>query len=190
MSADGPGHWENRATKLTLTSIFLGIMAAFWARLQGRGEHLELRPFDLLLLGLATFRTGRLIAFERIAAPLREPFTETKPDDSGAGEVVVPQGSGARRVLGELLSCPVCVGTWVAAGLVYGLHLAPRPTRVFLAVMGTTGTAELLNCSAEALGWFGRAARREAGTSSPPDAPERPPSQPAHDRDREQPAAR
>jgi len=67
-------------------------------------------------------------------------------------------------VLGELVSCPVCVGTWVAAGLVYGLHLAPRPTRVYLAVMGTTGAAELLNCSAEALGWLGRAARKDAGS--------------------------
>ena len=51
-----------------------------------------------------------------------------------------------------------------AAGLVYGLHLAPVPTRVYLAVMGSTGTAELLNCSAEALGWLGRAARKRAGS--------------------------
>jgi uncharacterized protein DUF1360 len=190
MSADGRGRWENRATKLTLTGVFLALMGAFAARLSGRGEAPELRPFDLALLDLATFRTGRLIAFERVAAPLREPFTATTPDDAGAGEVVVPQGSGARRVLGELLSCPVCVGTWVAAGLVYGLHLAPRPTRVFLAVMGTTGAAELLNCAAEALGWLGRAARKEAGAPGDEGAPARQPSQPARDRETERPVPR
>ncbi len=154
----------NRATKLSLTGAFLAIMAAFSARLSGRHETLDIRPFELVLLSLSTYRTGRLVAFERVTAPLREPFTETRPDDSGAGEVVVARGSGTRRVLGELVSCPVCVGTWVAAGLVYGLHLTPRPTRVYLAVMGTTGAAELLNCSAEALGWLGRAARKDAGS--------------------------
>ena len=163
MLPDERDRWENRATKLSLTGIFLAIMAAFSARISRR-EAPELRPFDLVLLGLSTYRTGRLVAFERVTAPLREPFTETKPDDSGAGEVVVARGAGTRRVLGELVSCPVCVGTWVAAGLVYGLHLAPRPTRVYLAVMGTTGAAELLNCSAEALSWLGRAARKEAGS--------------------------
>ena len=163
MLPDERDRWENRATKLSLTGIFLAIMAAFSARISRR-EAPELRPFDLVLLGLSTYRTGRLVTFERVTAPLREPFTETKPDDSGAGEVVVARGAGTRRVLGELVSCPVCVGTWVAAGLVYGLHLAPRPTRVYLAVMGTTGAAELLNCSAEALGWLGRAARKEAGS--------------------------
>jgi hypothetical protein len=164
MRADERERWENRATKLTLTGLFMAIMALFSARISGRREDLDVRPFDLLLLCLSTYRTGRLVAFERVTAPIREPFTETRPDDSGAGEVVVARGRGARRVLGELLSCPVCVGTWIAAGLVYGTHLAPRPTRVFLTVMGTAGAAELLNCSAEALGWSGRAARKDAAT--------------------------
>jgi hypothetical protein len=168
MPDDERNRWEHRATKLTLTGIFLSLMALFSARLKGRGEGLDLRPFDLVLLGLSTYRTGRLVAFERVTAPLREPFTETRPDDTGSGEVVVARGSGVQRVLGELISCPVCVGTWVAAGLVYGLHLAPRPTRVFLAILSTTGAAELLNCTAEALGWAGRAARKDAA----PDLPE------------------
>lgn len=164
MRADERERWEIRTAKLTLTGLFMAIMALFSARISGRREDLDVRPFDLLLLCLSTYRTGRLVAFERVTAPIREPFTETKPDDSGAGEVVVARGRGARRVLGELLSCPVCVGTWIAAGLVYGTHLAPRPTRVFLTVMGTAGAAELLNCSAEALGWSGRAARKDAAT--------------------------
>jgi Protein of unknown function (DUF1360) len=164
MRADERERWENRAAKLTLTGLFMAIMALFSARISGRREDLDIRPFDLLLLCLSTYRTGRLVAFERVTAPIREPFTETRPDDSGAGEVVVARGRGARRVLGELLSCPVCIGTWIAAGLVYGTHLAPRPTRVFLTVMGTAGAAELLNCSAEALGWSGRAARKDAAT--------------------------
>ena len=73
-----------------------------------------------------------------------------------------------QHALGELLSCPICTGTWVAAGLVYGLHLAPRPTRVLLAIMSTTGVAHLLYSLTEALSWIGHAARRQAAGPSGP----------------------
>ena len=158
---------ENQATKWALMGLFLGTVAAFSTRALRRGQELELRPLDLLLLGLSTYRAGHLVAYERVAQPLREPFTQTRPDASGAGETVVAEGTGARRALGELLSCPICVGTWVAAGLVYGLHLAPRPTRVFLAIMGTTGAAEVVSSLTEALAWSARAARKAATPARP-----------------------
>jgi hypothetical protein len=156
---------ENRATKLTLITLFFSVLGTFSFKIMRRREFQELRPFDLLLLGLTSYRVGRMMAFERVAQPLRAPFTETKPDDTGAGETVVAteKGSGAREAIGELLSCPICFGTWVAAGLVYGLHLLPRPTRVFVAVMGTPGMAEVVYHGAEALLWMGQAARRRCG---------------------------
>ena len=152
---------QTRATKLTLISVFLGVMATFASRVLRHEKDLTLKPFDLLLLGLSSFRMGRMIAFEGVAAPLREPFTETRDDASGAGQTVVATGEGARHVVGELMSCPICAGTWVAAGLVYGLHLMPRPTRVLLAIMSTTGVAELCYSLTEALDWSARAARRQ-----------------------------
>jgi hypothetical protein len=141
-------------------SVFLGILGTFAARLVKRDRDVVLRPFDLLMLGLSSFRIGRMIAFEGVAAPLREPFTATQLDDSGAGQTVVATGSGPRFVIGELMSCPICMGTWVAAGLVYGMHLFPRPTRVLLAIMSTTGVAELCYAVTEALEWTAQAARR------------------------------
>jgi hypothetical protein len=149
-----------RATKLTLMSVFLGVMATFAARLVKRDTDVVLRPFDLLQLGLTSFRIGRMIAFEGVTAPLREPFTETRLDGSGAGQTVVAAGRGSRHVIGELMSCPICMGTWVAAGLVYGMHLFPRPTRLLLAIMSTTGIAEVCYAVTEALEWNAQAARR------------------------------
>ena len=153
---------QERATYLTLMGLFLGAFAAFSRREQDERRPLELRPLDLALLGLATFRAGRLAAYDRVAEPLRAPVTATRPDEYGAGENVVAAGSGARKAVGELVSCPTCVGTWVAAGLVYGLRVAPRPTRLFLGFMGTVGLAELLNGANEALTWAGKAQRKLA----------------------------
>ena len=72
------------------------------------------------------------------------------------------QVRGWRWTLGEVVSCPLCVGTWVAAEPVYGLHLAPRPTRAYIAVMSATGVAQVLSETTEALTWSSRAARRQA----------------------------
>jgi hypothetical protein len=153
-----------RSAKLTLAGVFLGGLGAFSLVLQRRDEQVQVTPLDLVMLGLATYRSGRLVAYERVAAPLREPVTTTVPDGSGAGETVVATGEGWRWAVGELVSCPVCIGTWVAAGLVYGLHLAPRPTRVYLVVMSSTGVAQLLSETTEALSWSSRSARKSAAS--------------------------
>lgn len=144
-------------------SLFLALLATFASRLVRRHDTVSLKPFDLLTLGLTAFRLGRIIAFEGVAGPLREPFTETRADDSGAGQTVTARGEGVRHVIGELMSCPICAGTWVSAGLVYGSQVLPVPTRLLVAIMSTTGVAELLYSTTEALEWTARAARQRCG---------------------------
>ncbi len=166
MTADEQAVGVRRATYLTLISVFLGAFGLVAHSGKRRGRTMDVGPMDLALLGLATYRIGRLTAYDRVTQPLREPFTETEPA-ADAGETVVAQGTGARKALGELLSCPTCIGTWAAAALVYGLQLMPAPTRLFLVIMSATGLAELLDAATEALSWTGKAARTRAGSESP-----------------------
>jgi hypothetical protein len=90
--------------------------------------------------------------------------TETVPDAYEAGEYVIAEGTGVRKAIGELVSCPICVGTWVASGLVYGLRIAPGPTRLVAAILGVSGLAEMLNAVTETLSWGAQAARKQAGS--------------------------
>ena len=143
---------RQRATYLTLMGVFAGLFAAFSTREQTKGKVIEIGALDLATLGLATYRAGRVIAFDAVTEPLRAPVTE----QSGGG--TEPKGSGVQRAFGELVSCPTCIGTWIAAGSVYGLRLAPAPTRAFLAFMAAGGLAELLDYATEALDKTGRAA--------------------------------
>src|SRR3954466_8483625 len=109
-TANDPHGWEGTATKLTLISLFLGILGTFSFKGMRRAEDVELKPFDLLVLGLSSYRIGKMIAYERIGEPLRDPFTETTSDFTGVGETVVAaEGVGARRAIGELVSCPICL---------------------------------------------------------------------------------
>jgi hypothetical protein len=157
---------QNHTTKLSLIGIFLSTFLAFVVQPRVRRRHarsLDLSLVDLLLLVVSTFRLGRLVAFDKVFDPVRAPFTVTREDEYGAGDVVEARGMGVRRALGELMSCPICAGTWIAAGLVYALHLFPGAARVFMTIMSTIGLAEMLDALTERWTWTGRAARKLAG---------------------------
>jgi hypothetical protein len=48
--------------------------------------------------------------------------------------------------------------------LVYGLRLAPGPTRLFAAILGVSGLAEIISGASEALTWSAQAARKRSGS--------------------------
>ena len=161
MASDGQRRQEE-ATYLTLIGVFLAVFAAFSKRDQDRRAEVKLTGLDLTMLGLSTFRVGHLISYDQVTQPLREPFTETEPDSYGTSEDTVPEGTGARKAIGSLIACPTCNGTWAAAFMVYGLRVAPLPTRLFLAIMSAVGLAEMFNSANEALSWTGSAERKRA----------------------------
>jgi hypothetical protein len=132
-------------------------------------SRLALPLSDWALLVGATFRLGRLVAFDKIFDPVRAPWTVTTLDETGAGQSVEARGAGAQRAIGELISCPICAGTWISAGLVYALHLFPGPARLFMTIMSTMGIVEMLNALTEYLSWTGRFARTEVGQVSEPE---------------------
>ena len=153
---------QERAAYVTLIGIFLGIFAAFSNHEQAKHKTLKVTGLDLTMLGLTSFRTGRLAAYDQVTQPLREPFTTTESDSYGTSQTTASKGSGARKAIGALIACPTCVGMWVAAFLVYGLRVAPGPTRLFLAFMSAAGLAEILDSANEALSWTGSAERKRA----------------------------
>jgi hypothetical protein len=159
MSRDRNGP-AGRAVKLSLVGAFLAA-SGFAGSRDRRG--LAADPIEIGLTGLAAHRIGRMIAFEKVAEPLREPFTATVPDGSGADDTVVARGRGLQWALGELLSCPICVGTWAALGLSIGRLVLPGPTRFVIRVLAIAGLAELNHVVVERLEWGARVDRREVG---------------------------
>jgi hypothetical protein len=155
---------RERLAYVTLVGLFLGMLGVFVSRERKERHVFDPHPRDILLIALATFRAGRVTAFERVTEPFRDPVTETVPDAYEAGEYVIAEGTGVRKAIGELVSCPICVGTWVASGLVYGLRIAPGPTRLVAAILGVSGLAEMFNAATEALSWSSQAARKQSGS--------------------------
>lgn len=101
--------------------------------------------FDLALLGVATHKLSRLLAKDRVTGVLRAPFVNYIRS-AGAGEVEEePRGRGFQRGIGNLVSCPYCMGPWSAAALAFGFLFAPRISRFFAGVLASVAISDFLN---------------------------------------------
>ena len=132
-----------------LTAFHAAALAGFiaWRKRSGRDLPERIGLADVALLGLATQRTSRAIAKDKVTAPLRMPLTSHEgSDDAAPGEVEESpkKGGGFRHVLGELVLCPFCLSQWVGAGFVAGLVAAPRVTRFVVSLMAAVGLADFL----------------------------------------------
>lgn len=151
-----------------LTFLFF-INTIFWALviIIARREMLvSLKPLEIVVLSLATLRASHAVSYNAVFEWLRQPFTETKPDSCGAGENAHPKGSGLTYVIGELLSCPICTGTWSALMLM-AAWLFPPVGAFLVYVLAVAGAAELLHRLSEKWEWEGRQARVISGQISP-----------------------
>lgn len=140
------GRDEPLASYGLLVATFLGSSGAFawWLDRSGRPVPDRVELGDLALVSVAAHKASRLVTKDRVTSSLRAPFTRYQ-DDGDAGEIEeTARGRGLRRAVGELLVCPYCVGTWIAAGLTASLLVAPRFTRWVSVALTAVTVSDLL----------------------------------------------
>ncbi len=112
-----------------------GSLAAVVHRRGGPPDRVHER--DIVLGSVASFHLARLLGLASVTSPLRAAFTRYA--GSGAPgethEEVQQAEGGLRHTIGELVSCPYCLGTWTAMLTGFGLVLAPRWTRFAATVL-------------------------------------------------------
>ena len=96
------------------------------------------RVLDLTAIALSSYKLARVITKEDVAAFVRAPVTE----DPDAQQ---PKPEGMARVLGELVTCPYCIGLWLTSALSYSQVLFPRETRFFTSIFGTYAVTDFLH---------------------------------------------
>lgn len=110
-------------------------------------ERLDLA--DTLLLGVGTHKISRLLAKDRVTSVVRAPFTEQREEGGKLEEE--PTGPGPVRAVGQLLTCPYCIGPWVSATLLAGLRKRPGTVRMFLSVFTGVTISDFLHQAYNAL---------------------------------------
>ena len=146
-------------TYAVLSSGFVAAIGAFFvARRRGSDELPELiSTRDLALMGAASFKLSRLLTREKVASFIRAPFTEYQGKGEAPGEVEErARGTGPQAAIGQLLTCPYCVGMWIVSALTIGLVTAPRETRFVTSLLTALGVSDFLQ-----VGYRSAVARRE-----------------------------
>ena len=123
----------------TLAAAFWLVFAAFLAANRRRLPD-RIRLADIGTTALASYKLSRLITKEDVTAFVRAPVTED-------ADATRPKPTGIARVLGELVTCPYCIGLWITSALSYGHVLFPRETRFFTAIFGSYAVSDFLNAA-------------------------------------------
>lgn len=103
---------------------------------------------EFAALAAATFKASRALSRERVGSFVRQPFVE---GDAELGEEEQPAGGGLQRAIGELVTCPRCLGTWTAAGLASAQVLSPRFGRLLTWSLGASAANDFLQAAFVAL---------------------------------------
>jgi hypothetical protein len=143
------GYSPDEERPLTGYAGAVGVYAAVTATLAGiaRGQRRKLprpSPFDVFLIASATHKMSRLIAKDSVTSPLRAPFTRFEGPAGDAELQEEVRGTGARHAVGELITCPFCLGQWIATGFAFGLIFAPGATRLAAATMTAIAGSDFL----------------------------------------------
>src|SRR3954470_11919840 len=142
-------HGEDKplGSHLTLVVVYNLLAGAFLAvrARSGKGLPQKIGAADLALAGVATHKVSRVIAKDRVTAPLRAPFTEFE-EEGGPGEVEEKprQVGGMRQAIGELLVCPFCLAQWVATAALAGFAVVPRATRFVCSIFAAVTISDFL----------------------------------------------
>ena len=121
----------------TLTSAFWAVFVLFMLA-AGRRLPERLPAGDVVRIALASYKMSRVVAKDEVTTFLRAPVTE----DAEAQE---PKKDGMAAVLGELVTCPYCLGLWFSSALAYAHVLAPRQSRFATAIFSSYALTDFLH---------------------------------------------
>ncbi len=140
------GHERPLAGYTTVLGGYGAVLALLTGIGRARGVRLPERisAQDTVLLCLATHKASRLLTKEAVTSPLRAPFTRYEEPAGEAELNESARGSGVRHAVGELVTCPFCVGVWISSGLTAGLAFAPRATRMVLTALTAIAASDAL----------------------------------------------
>ena len=150
-SEEGP--WKGYSEEPTPLGGYTTLLAA-WSSLFGgllasaavkKKLPRRIQAGDIVLLGVATHKLTRIVTKDWVTAPVRAPFVHYE-ESAGDGEVKESvRGTGLRKAVGDLLTCPWCTGPWVAGALMSGLVARPRATRAVAATFAAVAVSDFLH---------------------------------------------
>ncbi|MFN8076131.1 MAG: DUF1360 domain-containing protein [Kineosporiaceae bacterium] len=113
-----------------LLAAYVALSGAVLAVLLRHRDRWPLPGRDVAVGAVVVFRLSRLLTKDAVTAALRAPWTVYDgPGDPGEVNER-PRRGPVRHAVGELVTCPFCLGQWVATAWLGAAVAAPGLTRV------------------------------------------------------------
>jgi hypothetical protein len=128
-------------------AVYVAGSGALVALARGAGSRLPDRfeATDLVAGGIATHKFARLLSKGAVTSPVRAPFTTFEGAAGSSEHVESPRDdSTVRHTVGELLTCPFCLGVWIGTAYVAALAISPRAARAWAALGTVTAVSDFL----------------------------------------------
>ena len=134
------------AGRAFLTTVFNAALAGGVVAAKRRGHQLPERvdARDVVLYGVAGHKMSRLLTKSKVTAFIRAPFTEYQGPGAPSEVEERPRGTGLRRAVAELLTCPFCLSLWLIAGMHVAALFAPRTTRLVASILNAQTLSDFL----------------------------------------------
>jgi hypothetical protein len=117
--------------------------AAVAAQRAGRAEFRP-GPWEMFKFVAATHKISRTLAKDPVTSPFRAPFTHFEGTSAPSELAESVRGTGVVHSVGELLTCPMCLGQWVATALSAGMVFAPALTRQVITIFAAVAGSDVL----------------------------------------------
>lgn len=115
-------------------------------------NHVVLSYWEWFLVAAAASFGGRAIAYMTIGLPIRGLFVKVTAHPHGIGAWTEPKyEQGWKKAVGELLSCPLCSGTWVAACLLVVWNFFPETAYSMTQLLSIASLAAFVSRAHESL---------------------------------------
>lgn len=134
---------------VVLMATYAVTSAALFAVARERADgRVRLGWSDIAGIAVATHRLSRTLAKDSVTSPLRAPLTRYEgpgmPSEVNEGVARWARDRPIGHAVSELVTCPFCLGQWVATALVF-LHVVfPNVARLSTAVLVATAGADAL----------------------------------------------
>lgn len=147
-SSKNSGYGGGREMPLQGYSLLLGLFTSAFALGLVATKNKESKKLSLSefgLLALATHKISRIITKDWVTSPLRANFTRYEKS-LGAGELKESsRGAEMQKAVGDLLTCPYCIGPWVASLLYFSKISAPKTSRVVTEIFAAVALSDFLH---------------------------------------------
>jgi hypothetical protein len=118
--------------------------AATFAAWRSGQRPAPLSPFELGCMAMATHKVSRLVAKDAVTNPLRAPLHPVRGPGRRCRSGRAGYGYRCPQAVGELLTCPFCIGPWAAATFMVGHTFAPALTRAAVTVLSAVAVSDFL----------------------------------------------